>query len=157
MSIHLVRAGFVRLSVGDDRTCGRIRGGLQRLAQPAKQRLHLLLVQHGRLHQQRAGSGWNQAQVMFDGQFDRILNESDADWLFFDRTVLWWGIHSHAARLQPFQRPRSEAVHSNTTLTSTRMSIVNQEINLLGLIINRTVPDSHFLPASERHARLMTK
>jgi hypothetical protein len=86
------------ISLGDDRSRSRIRGGLQRLAQPAKQGLHLLLVQHGRFHQQRAWPGRDQTQITFDGDLDRILNESDAARVS-DLTVLWWGIHSHAGSL----------------------------------------------------------
>ena len=86
------RTCIFRMSGGDDGSRGRIRGGLQCLAQPAKQRLHLLLVQHGRLHQQGAGSGWNQARIVFDRHLHRIFDKPEADGLatdhLADRSVL---------------------------------------------------------------------
>jgi hypothetical protein len=65
-----------------------IGGGLQRLAQAAKQSLHLLFVQHRRLHQQRARPGGDERWIAFNRELDRIFDESDRP-RRRDHAVLW--------------------------------------------------------------------
>jgi len=69
------------MSVGENRARRGVRSVLQRLAQPAKQGLNLLFVQHGRFHQQCARSGRDQAQVVLDRQLDRVFNKPRDDGL----------------------------------------------------------------------------
>jgi hypothetical protein len=125
------------MSVGDDGRRGRIGGGLQRLAQAAKQGLHLLFVQHSRLHQQLARPGRDQRRIALDRSFDRVFDEPDratsgrtrtrADFSGSDvkrrhfrgirrvRALHCWEIHLHAA---PFRgcilRPRVRRLFNQT-------------------------------------------
>ncbi|CAN5522825.1 hypothetical protein BH09PLA1_BH09PLA1_11730 [soil metagenome] len=135
---------FVGMSLGENRSGGRIRGGLQRLTQPAKQGLHLLFVQHGGFHQQRTRPSRREAQVVLDRQLNRIFYKPgrlmandpvsaqigpiqigpiqtgpiQTGWQMPSRRIdlaaeLWWGIHSHAARLL---RPHPAAAFGGCSL-----------------------------------------